>query len=332
MRNKKISDMLVSGAIQIVPFSDKILYDDNDGDGIPNKDDPYPDEPFDERFMIVVDYDSIIPESGFVNKAWSQSETCYGSLDAEKEELITGTALISGLALCDAIAYTPLPLAGLWSWMQDRDSSWTWGTLHNAADMLYYYLTNSIDEVIINQDEVKDAILCHQNNILHLEYNLNQLMNVAEQTTFNNSNIICTKDTSSMRSICMVDRAVSCELRGVEVNGKKHPNTMMELKTGKQADWNLALGSCYGGMIAKVSLKNNIYSMTYRYYILDIYEWAAHEENPDPISALLHMPHEIGLSHQYLITGYYEGELTWKKGDTTADDYVIEQIYNTLGV
>lgn len=49
---KAISDKLISGAIQIVPFSDKILYDDSVGDDIPNKDDPYLYKAYDDKFMI----------------------------------------------------------------------------------------------------------------------------------------------------------------------------------------------------------------------------------------------------------------------------------------
>ena len=53
MANKNISDMLISGAVKITPFSDKILYEDNDGDGIINKWDASPDEAVDFKFNVI---------------------------------------------------------------------------------------------------------------------------------------------------------------------------------------------------------------------------------------------------------------------------------------
>ena len=43
MSNQDMSVNLIIGAVQVTPFSDKVLYADNDNDGIPNKDDPYPE-------------------------------------------------------------------------------------------------------------------------------------------------------------------------------------------------------------------------------------------------------------------------------------------------
>lgn len=129
----------------------------------------------------------------------------------------------------------------------------------------------------------------------------------------------------------MVDRNASCELRNVNVNGMQHPDKMMKLTTGKQADWNLALGSCYGGMVAEVTSNGNIYEMKYRYYIIDIYEWAGHEIDADDLSLMFHRLHEICLSHQYLFSGYYEGTISWKKGQTTADENIMQQINDDLG-
>ena len=51
-RKMRTSAKFIAGSIQITPFSEKLLYADNDGDGIPNKDNLYPDEAFDERLMI----------------------------------------------------------------------------------------------------------------------------------------------------------------------------------------------------------------------------------------------------------------------------------------
>lgn len=305
---------------------------DTDYDGLNDNVDPSPYSPFDKRFYISDNYQNTVPESDFVKRAWQEGEDCYGTVEPEADDWIASVTLLSTMALADGIAYLPLPTSGLWSALQDEDNTWTWANLDNAADMLYYYLTNSTSELILPEDDVKDVISCHDNNMLHLKYNINQLMSAAEQTTYNNTNTICTTSDSAMRVVCMVDREVECELRGVEVNGVTHPDTMMELNTGKQADWNLALGSCYGGMVAEVTSNGNNYSMRYKYYILDVYEWAAHAPDSETLSQIMHRLHEIGLAHQYLITGCYEGTIEWTKGDTTASEYVMNQIESDLGI
>lgn len=304
----------------------------SDTDGIEDKLDPEPLLEYDQRFYIANDFESTIPQCDFVNDAWEESEDCYGSVDPDAGDWVASTTLLSSLALGDAFAYLPLPSSAIWSFMQDENNSLTFRNLDNAADMLYYYLTNSTSELLLPEEDVTEVISCHPNNILHLQYNINQLMNAAEQTTLNTTNVLCTTSDSYMRTVCMVDRESACELRNVEVNGTRHPSTMMDLTTGIQADWNLALGSCYGGMLAEVCSNGDSYEMKYRYYIIDIYEWAGHEIDADALSLMLHRLHEIGLSHQYLFTGYYEGTISWKKGQTTADENIMQQIYDDLGV
>ena len=305
---------------------------DTDWDGLNDKIDPFPYIQFDKRFYIADDYETTVPKSDFVERAWQEGEECYGTVEPEADDWIASVTILSSMGLADAIAYLPLPTSGLWSVIQDEDNTWTWSNLDNAADMLYYYLTNSTQELILPEDDVKDVISCHDNNMLHLKYNINQLMNAAEQTTYNNTNTICTTSDSAMRVVCMVDREVECELRGVNVNGVTHPDTMMELNTGKQSDWNLALGSCYGGMVAEITSNGNSYSMRYKYYILDVYEWAAHAPGSETLSQMMHRLHEIGVAHQYLITGYYEGTIEWTKGESTASEHVMNQIESDLGI
>ncbi|WP_019680607.1 dockerin type I domain-containing protein [Ruminococcus flavefaciens] len=59
MKNRSVSERLISGSLQITPFNDKILYDDTDGDGIPDVNDPYPNKPHDPCFKIVDSFNHI---------------------------------------------------------------------------------------------------------------------------------------------------------------------------------------------------------------------------------------------------------------------------------
>lgn len=92
------------------------------------------------------------------------------------------------------------------------------------------------------------------------------------------------------------------------------------------------LRSSYGGMSATITSIDDSYTMKYRYHIIDIYEWAAHDKNPDDLSIMMHRLHEYGLSRQYLINGYFEGEITWVRGQRTSDEEVMNQILKTLNL
>ena len=59
MKNRSTSESLISGSLQVTPFSDKILYEDTDGDGICDKHDPKPDKPHDESFTLVDSFNHI---------------------------------------------------------------------------------------------------------------------------------------------------------------------------------------------------------------------------------------------------------------------------------
>ena len=329
-------DGLKDGEEILIGFNDNCMYFvmksnpnmlDEDKDGIPDLEDPYPHKKYDSRFYVSDNY-SVVPKCKFVEERWKQSEECYHSISPDIKDWIASIALIEALYVGDALAYLPLPSSCAWSKLQA--GTWTWSNLTNAANMLRYYLCNQYSEVGLSSNSVKDIISCHKNNMLHFKYNLSQLMNAAEETTLNSTKVLCTTNDSYFRTVCMVDRTAGCELAGEMVDGEKHPIAICELTTGKQADWNLAIGSSYGGMVAEVVSNGDNYTMRYKYYINDIYEWAAHDDDPDELSLIMHRLHEIGLCHQYLITGYFEGELSWEKGQTISDIEIAEQIQMTF--
>lgn len=86
MENQKISDSLIISSIQITPFSDKILYADNDGDDIPNKLDASPDTAIDSNFKVInssenygIDY--LISEA--YQKVITEGKEDYKSIEAD---------------------------------------------------------------------------------------------------------------------------------------------------------------------------------------------------------------------------------------------------------
>ena len=97
MTNQDMSVNLIIGGVQVTPFSDKILYADNDNDGIPNKDDPYPEESFDDRFEIVNDY-RITPKVKFVEEEYIKSKADYSSETSIPNEILQfGSRIIWGI-------------------------------------------------------------------------------------------------------------------------------------------------------------------------------------------------------------------------------------------
>ena len=63
---------------------------------------------------------------------------------------------------------------------------------------------------------------------------------------------------------------------------------------------------CYNNLLDKVTGNPNaqpVYTMMFRYYIIDIYEWAYHFDRQLKI---LHDLHETGNAQQFLMSGYFE--------------------------
>ena len=94
-------------------------------------------------------------------------------------------------------------------------------------------------------------------------------------------------------------------------------------------DWFNTVGESRAAIVAEVSIKENSYTMKYRYYFKDIYEWAYHYDH-DPLSFMFHYYHETGQAQEYLMNGSFEGEITWTAGETGFTPHVLEQVKSTL--
>ena len=341
MKNKKISDMLVSGAIQIVPFSDKILYDDNDGDGIPNKDDPYPDEPFDERFEIVDDF-NYEPSIDFVDRHYKRSQECYGIIS---EPNVLGKALaILSIATRDsdscANILSPVLNQTDFNFGNNPERKTNSSALKHAFDAMKHYFWGTGKEVNYSELDTCELISSSIQNLTHLFDNINSIMRCAEQTlTDGISIIICPKSDQKLKSICLIKSKtdglpidtideVMCNINYDDTKLKDHEIYYCNYV---HRDWNLTVGEALGTFIAEINRDGDKFTMKYKYYIKDIYEWAYHEEQDIwNVSAILHGAHEAGVAQEYLITGHFDGYLTWKLNDNVTDTNVAQQLFMTL--
>ncbi len=344
------------------------MYEDNDGDGIPNKDDPYPDEPFDDRFMIVGDY-NYGPTVDFVDKRYSLSEKCYRR---NYQQLLTPDNTVYYnlkiiYSLAGEIAEKTDFGTMLLSIMYDIDSP-SIGKMENANRLLEYYLAINENEYILSDEEVTSAISSHIANVGHYCFNMKSLIDTIESSVKPGSSaILSTTSNSELRATCYQDgkseentidsiydpyldsiipegsTIYDYITGGCSITSFDHGNTAYE--SDSAVDWGHAIGESFGAIVCEVKCippfefpnsttnfdNKPTYQMTYKYYIIDIYEWAYHYDGE---LKTLHDFHEYGLAHQYLISGYLERTITWKKGEITStkikdNPKIIGSLYNT---
>ena len=320
MRNKKISDMLVSGAIQIVPFSDKILYDDNDGDGIPNKDDPYPDEHFGssknnkEQIVFKLAHSIDDFEMPTYIKAIKESEEMHEQEVVnerypvllkmptyERYRYLTNLYILAG-ATWEGAYIADLVLLG-WDgvcaalnlipdvhFLGNRN-------INNAAYMLLYYNSRIGGTLAFDaKDLVMNTIGGKQyfnDNIKKMKYAFENAVSPGKKQ------IITTTENAGL---------TGWAFKG----GILEPNEL---------DGWLSLNKCSSVITAECSFDGTTYNATVYYYIVDRYDFF----EPDPKDGA---ENEVGLvsndgyvilsyfdyAEPYDVIGYYKTNISWTKG------------------
>lgn len=315
MTNQDMSVNLIIGGVQVTPFSDKILYADNDNDGIPNKDDPYPEESFDDRFEIVNDY-RITPKVKFVEEEYIKSKADYSSETSIPNEILQfGSRIIWGIG--SIIGKGALASIGL----DILNGQFTGiGELKNASFFLDCFLLGIYKHIELSHGEVCDAILSTSNNVIHLKNNIQSLMSVVEETTNNNSISLSTTYDSGFMSCCYYNHGNNCNLDHTQID---------RFESLYSLDWYNTTGESFGGMTCIANNNGKEYNMTFRYYIIDIYEWVEDNDNPPSMSDILHALHKAGQAKEFLYSGYFESKITWKKGEKINNE-IMKQIYNDM--
>ena len=340
MSELRTSTRLILESVQITPFSEKIMFEDNDGDGLANKDDPYPDEPFDDRFEIVSDY-SHEPTIDFVEKRYQNSQSCHDSL--------IDTIPFAGTAACIVFAIarddTTLPKLlektvcdypidfGL---NPERENNSQ--VISRACDAMRHYFSRSGNEVVYSESDTCELISSSVANLMHLFDNLNNTMRCAEKIVMDgNSIIISPKSDQKFKATCFTGTKddeentdiVECNINTDNTGLKTH--ALSEYCNYVHRDWQITVGEATGTIVAEIERNGDTFKMKYRYYFKDIYEWAYHyDKDPGDISAILHGAHESGDAQEYLMQGYYEGYLSWTLNDKITDKTIAQQIFMTL--
>ncbi len=350
MANQKMSVNLIIGAVQVTPFSDKVLYADNDNDGIPNKDDPYPDEPFDDRFEIINSF-NYEPTIDFVEERYKRSQECYGGTTItgpngidKKVPSAYGSNILGLLAsfasmdnkysIADEIISDVFGIKYSIDFYNHQERKNNTKSMDHAADALLHYFEGSGEPVTYLENDICELISSSLNNLDHLHRNITRVMKCAESTVTDNGTIIlATKSDSSIKAICFDSKGAEDGGAACDINDD--PKTALHHNSGlihcnyTHRDWQNTFGESFGSIVAEINRSGNKYTMNYKYYVIDLYEWAFHSDK-DPLSYIFHVYHENGLAQEYIIKGSFEGTITWSAGETAFYPNVINQIKKTL--
>lgn len=291
MANKNISDMLISGAVKITPFSDKILYEDNDGDGIINKWDASPDEAVDFKFNVIDSvenysvYDLI--SVGYMETI-KKGEDMYKSSnikDITKEDLLQLTKNEAAMTAMIVGGCTPFSTTVL-------GDSGTFGSTPHASFALWNYSSNTGREIIW---PLFVPLGLHRTQRAGFYRQINGLFNVAEKTV------------KPGKTYCFSSTRQSDE--------ESHKFWLCDLKTESavtdqvKEDWFSAIGGASNALTAEITCYEENDTISYNakinYYIYDYYDWDGN---------FLELSHRYGLARNYFSKGCVNFEVNWVQG------------------
>lgn len=347
MEQQKKSVSLIAGSVQIIPFSEKLLYADSDGDTIPDIYDPYPDEAFDERFEIVNDF-NYEPSIDFVNERYKNSQECYNTILPLNENDTMLFILIALLSKKNDLSVIDSIISDIMGTIQapiDFGSNPLRANeekaMEHAAEALLHYFNNSGQPITYNSSEICELLSCSQNYLDHLHRNITRAMKCSEQLLVDNQTIcFSSKCDSGFKATCNVDRGIAdggiaCDADS-DFKAKLYhcfDNNLKSIMCNYvHRDWWNTIGESGAAIVAQTTRSGNTYTMNYTYYVKDIYEWAYHYDK-DSMSGTFHTYHEQGLAQEFLMNGQFTGTITWTSGEdayTKNVSNVRNQIKETL--
>lgn len=332
MSEMRTSTRLVLESVQITPFSEKLLYADNDGDGISDFYDPYPDEPFDERFEIVESLEHI-PQVKFTEEHYQRSLDCYDSIEDVPELYAADDDLVALMFLSFLADNTEIPgyLFSFFYHDEELSISDCAGEMKHASEALSNYLYNKGKAITYDSSEMYEIISSSPMNKIHLMNNLNRAMKCSEEIV-NDGNKICFSTTiDSQFKICCFDNKKGKEFPNgtCDIDEDEIQHSYAYYANEKHMDWQNTIGEALGGIVCLVERDKEHYTMTYFYHLSDIYEWAGHDDTT-ALSSILHRYHEDGRAKDFLMNGCIKGVIEWDYGDRFNETQDIEYILKNM--
>ena len=292
---------------------------DTDGDGISDEKDAEPRKKFNENFKITNDY-TIIPNIDFVDSEYEKSIISYNINDDISNVATDSTFyLLKGILYLASTIADKTELTGLvLNFLQSGLDNFNIGNCPHASDAINHFLSNSGSTYHFSNGEICDSILSTNNNVIHLKSNIESLMSVAEETCRNSQIEIASNSNANFMGACYFNKGDHCQLNHMGIVNYENPYSI---------DWQNTTGESFCGLTALVDNTDDLYTMTFRYYIIDIYEWVP--APGDTLSNVMHELHKVGVAREYLMNGYFESTINWHKGERITDG-VMKQIYTDM--
>lgn len=292
MKNRSVSERLIAGSIQITPFSDKILYEDTDGDGIINKFDLSPEVPIDSSFKIINSIDSITIED-VISEAYKEiintSKNNHGSIESDwndglKDKILNRLMAWGGFTtISRTVLYT-------------EDKKFRLGATPNGARALNHYLDNNGKDLYIDLYIPLGAVAV-QRNKYYLQ--MNSFFDMVEHTIKPGKKYCFSTTANPNEDIWQVD----------------YKDRSGDFGTYGQIedDWFLAIGGANNALVSEVSIDESVngikqYNAKIVYYLYDFYDWSDTEEKD------LDKLNRYGKAKGFRTIGTYSFDISWVHG------------------
>ena len=235
--------------------------EDTDNDRIPDVKDAEPRKKFDKNFKIVNDY-TIMPNIDFVDSEYEKSVKSY-NINDDISNLATDATfyLLKGILFLASTVADKTELTGLvLNFLQSGIDNFNIGNCPHASDTINHFLSNSGFTYHFSNGEICDSILSTNNNVIHLKSNIESLMNVAEETCSNSQIEIASNSDANFMGACYFNKGDHCQLNHMGI---------VNYESSYSIDWQNTTGESFCGLTALITNTDDLYTMTFRYYIID---------------------------------------------------------------
>lgn len=321
-KNMETSKKLVWDSFQITPFSDKILYNDDDGDGIPNKYDPLPDKPHHPGFAFV-ESPLHIPKLGDIS--YTRSTEYVKAHENELYENLYKNRFPEYWGKPEATArYVEYLNALYWSTRYLGNEANTILQLIDYYNEYHNYNIPGSTPPVIHHDICTAAGLLYH---YHTCYGGTYEFDATEIVEESDSGSSCFHDIIyNLKTACetMMIEGRECIISTTDTAGfeawKGLDTDENSVLSNHSLDIFLALNKCTGSVVAKCTFDGKTYNAEVKYYVQDYYDF--YEFNPDDGK------NRVGLvtNDQYVllayfnkakpfdVLGYYTTNISWEKG------------------
>lgn len=302
MKNLRISTKLTLSTTLITPFSSKILYDDDDGDGIPNKDDKSPTEPIDDHFRVIDNIDALEINdliSDNYQTLIEKGNSVKGSkiIDNKKTEIYLQTIKLAATILCKG------GRTGLSTFINNDFESF--GSTPIGVLCLDHFISNTGEDLYVPFYMSVPLVSAQRINYYN---NMNSFFEMVEKNVLPNKTYSFATTTNLNRS---EESASGDYWKSWIVNYHQKDGYTSQIG----CDWWLAIGGGQNALISDVYAKENengtvSYIAKIKYYLIDYYDWSDKDRYEKKLNDL----HIYGIAQNFRTFGCYESTIQWNEG------------------